>query len=111
METWVILFFIGVFLLIVYLGYQRDMKKIRAECAVKHCQPEETFRKVSSPRSPRSSRSAQPQQLRFITSSPAPPLPLSTMYSIRIGREVTGRGGPGDMVWDYDHSRAAGPRY
>jgi len=45
-------------------------------------------------------------------SASAPPLPLSTMYSIRIGREVTSRGGPGDMVWDYDHGRRmTGPRY
>ena len=117
MDPWVIIFVIGVVLLSVYWGYgyhQREMKKIQHECAIKHCQPE-PFRKVSSPRSPRfssrSSRSARPQQLRFITSSPAPPLPLSTMYSIRIGREVIGNGGPGDTVWDYDHARITGPRY
>lgn len=41
----------------------------------------------------------------------APPLPLSTMYAIRIGRKVLSHSGPGDPVWDYDHGTSTGPRY
>ena len=55
--------------------------------------------------------STPPKTSRWIVNTPAPPLPLSTMYSIRIGREVTSRAGPGDSVWNYDHSRITGPRY
>lgn len=43
--------------------------------------------------------------------STAPPLPLSTMYEIRIGRKVLSNSGPGDPVWDFDHQHSTGPYY
>ena len=111
METWVIPFIIVVILISFYWGaqwHQREMKKIESECSAKHCGPQERF---SGARGGRETLRARKTPQRIITSSIAPPLPLSTMYSIRIGREVTSRGGPGDEIWDYDHSRITGPRY
>ncbi len=60
---------------------------------------------------PRGTPRGKPMKGRFTMISPAPPLPLSTMYSIRIGREVVGRGGPGDEIYDYNHGLTAGPQY
>jgi len=47
----------------------------------------------------------------FKITDSAPPLPLSTMYAIRIGRQTLGHIGPNDPVWTYDHSSSTGPNY
>ncbi len=118
METWVIILIIIVLVIIFYKIHQRDMEKI-----LNAARPRERLRERSQERlherlherpNERFNRrhlSVQRRQPNFVIAPPAPPLPLATMYSIRIGREVTSRGGPGDQVYDYDHSRTTGPRY
>jgi len=53
----------------------------------------------------------RPQESSFKMTNPVPPLPLSTMYTIRIGRQTLGRKDPNDPVWNYDHSTGMGPNY
>jgi len=103
MEQWCWILAIIVFgLLLGYWGYRRDMEKLKVECALKH---------FGSPKLPEISERYTPRHPRFITTSQAPPLPISTMTEIRIGREVVRRGGPSDPVWNYDHSRGVGANY
>lgn len=95
-DSWTLLILAGLIILIVVLCYQ-ESKPVPLQ--------RKPFRKRISLRQP------LPEKPRWKNSSPAPPLPLSTMYAIRIGREVTAGAGPGDPVWDYDHNQSTGPLY
>lgn len=91
---------IGFLLLVFYLASRQTTYVNRTIYSSRKDSPQRNYPKMIPRTSPH-----------FKITDSAPPLPLSTMYTIRIGRQTLGHIGPNDPVWTYDHSSSTGPNY